>query len=327
MGNQLAHGLDRSRLAVVIARGGKGRADIGRRLGKVDKGANGREDLGGVEVVDVELVRERIRLQLANVVLVAVGDVVQHGLDLVVAKVVGVRADLVDARLVARRGQVEAVAGAVHGVEGLQLRGLVVGRVVVRVAREDGEVVVGGVLQQRVVPAVADEDALEADGVGAGQRAVLDGGVLGLEVGVEDGAVVAAVALGGEVEALARVLREGAREALQRLPEARGRGLGRVGGGQQVGVRVGAARQVGGVVRAGGVGQLDDIVVVGQVARDGGRVAEAGASGLVDEEQVAGVVPGVGVVVSGFANEDLLSSSHHRDAGRDGNSITYRSPL
>lgn len=132
-----------------------------------------------------------------------------------------------------------------------------------------------------------------------GQGAVLDSRVLLLNVLIEDGAVVPAVALGGEVEAVARVLRERPREALQGLPEARRGGLGGVGRSEEVGVRVRAARGVGCVVRARGVGQLENVVVVREIAWNGGRVAEAGASGLVNEEEIAGVVPSVGVVVSG----------------------------
>lgn len=131
-----------------------------------------------------------------------------------------------------------------------------------------------------------------------GQRAVLDCRVLRLNVLIEDGTVVPTVALGGEVEVLTRVLRERPREALQGLPEARSGGLSGVGRGKQVGVRVRAAR-VGRVVRACGIGQLNYITIVRNIGWDGGRVAEAGAGGLVDEEQVTGVVPGIGVVVSG----------------------------
>lgn len=166
----------------------------------------------------------------------------------------------------------------------------------------DGEVVVRLVLGQRVEPAVADEDGLQVNLNGVGDVLA----VLLLDVLAEDGRVVPAVALCREVEAVLRVLREGAHEALQRLPEV-GRGVvGRIGRQGQVGVRVGAA--VGCVVGARGVRKRDDVALVGCVRRHGDRVGEADLRGLVDEElfrcKYAGVNSELFEIMQGLSEAD-----------------------
>ena len=67
--------------------------------------------------VELEVLRwERIGKQFSDVVSVAVGEVVEHGLDLAGAEVVRDFADIDSAVLVAILDAVVAVAWAVHGV-------------------------------------------------------------------------------------------------------------------------------------------------------------------------------------------------------------------
>ena len=171
-----------------------------------------------------------------------IGGVVDERFHLVGAKAVGRAADGVKTSRGAVAELVHAVAGPVEVVVELGGRGSVVGEVVVRVSRGDGEVVVGLVLDEGVVPPVSDEDRREVDQVGVGQGAVADEGVLGFRVGVEDGTVVPAVAFGGEVVFLPCVLGEGAHESLEGFPEVGGGGVGRGSGEGFVGVGVRSAR-------------------------------------------------------------------------------------
>lgn len=299
---QRADVLDRIHAPVIVARRPERRANGIVRLGEVDVRADGLLDGGRVEVVDVEGVGEGVGGQLAEVVFVAAGVDVVQVLDLLVAEVVGGAADLVEAGRVARKRLVVAVAFAVEVVVPHVGDSVVEGLVVVRVAGRDGEVVVGLVLRQRVEPAVADEDGLQVNLNGVGDVLA----VLLLDVLAEDGRVVAAVALGGEVEAVLRVLGEGAHEALQRLPEVGGCVVGRVGGQGQVRVRVRAA--VGGVVGACGVRQSDDVALLRRVRRHGDRVGEADLRGLVDEElfrcKYAGINSEVFEIMQGLSEAD-----------------------
>ena len=100
----------------------------------------------------------------------------------------------------------------------------------------DTVVIVGRVLDERVVPAVADEDGLEFDVVGSWELAGGDEGVLGFDVPVlvslsfglvlwrysliEHRPIMPAVALGGEIEPLSGILRHCTHETLQRPPHA-----------------------------------------------------------------------------------------------------------
>ena len=191
--------------------------------------------------------------------------------------------------------------------------GLVVWGVIVRVAGRDGEVVVGLVLEDRVIPAVADQHGGQVNLLGT--RDVF--GVLRLEVLAEDGAVVPAVALRREEELFARVLRERAHEPLQCLPEVGRRGGRRAGGRGVVRVRVGRAAPVRCVVGTFCARQLHDLVRGGVgVAGDGFGVGEADLDRLVDEDHVAGVGPRVRVVVDfsvgvHAAGTKLLPESDH----------------
>ena len=176
----------RAVLAPVVARRLEGQPHRVRELGVVLVRAHRGLHGGGVQVVDVVLVGERVGHQLADVVLVAAqGDVVQL-LDLAGAEIVRGGANLVHAAGGAVAQLVDTVAAPVQAVVHLRGHGGVEVHAV-RVAGGDGVVVVGGVLEEGAEPAVADQDGGEGDFVGAG-----DGfGVLGLDVFVEDGAVVA----------------------------------------------------------------------------------------------------------------------------------------
>ena len=184
---QLTQVLDRAVLPAVVARRLEGEPDRVRELGVVLVGADGGLHGGRVQVIDVVLVGERVGRQLADVVLVAAQVEVVQLLDLVGAEVVGGGADLVDAAGGAVGQLVDAVARAVEVVVHLVRDGGVEVHAV-GVARSDSEVVVGGVLEEGAEPAVADQDGLQVDLVRAGDVF----GVLGLDVFVEDGAVVAA---------------------------------------------------------------------------------------------------------------------------------------
>ena len=145
-------------LPAVVAGGAEGH-DVG-DFGEVLEGADGSLDFARVEVVDVELGGEGVGVELADVVLVAVEVDVVEGFDLAGAEGVGVAADFVGAAEGAVGDLVDAVARAVEAVVELGAEGGVEGAVVVGVAGEDGEVVVGLVLDQGIVPAVADEHGL-----------------------------------------------------------------------------------------------------------------------------------------------------------------------
>ena len=100
----------------------------------------------------------------------------------------------------------------------------------------DTVVVVGCVLDKRVVPSVADENGLEFDVVGSWELAGGDESVLGFDVPVlvslsfglliwlysliEYRPIMPAVALGGEIESMSGILRHCTHEALQRPPHA-----------------------------------------------------------------------------------------------------------
>jgi hypothetical protein len=77
-------------------------------------------------------------------------------------------------------------------------------------------VVIRLILNQWVIPAVADQDALERDFVCS--LNVLR--ILCFKVFIVNRPIVPSVALGGEVEAMSRVLRKDAHKSLQSLPEA-----------------------------------------------------------------------------------------------------------
>lgn len=115
-GQELLQRLDRADLAVVVARAAERVAHGRVALGVVDV----RPDRGlhavRVEVVDVVRGRERVGHQVPEVVLVAAEVDVVEVLDLVQAKIVGRRANLVDPSRVAVDRLVVAVAGAVEVV-------------------------------------------------------------------------------------------------------------------------------------------------------------------------------------------------------------------
>lgn len=67
---QLLHGLDRTRLTIIITCAPKARTNSPRGLREVLISTNGSLNLGAVEVVHIELIWERIGSQLAHIVLV-----------------------------------------------------------------------------------------------------------------------------------------------------------------------------------------------------------------------------------------------------------------
>lgn len=100
---------------------------------------------------------------------------------------------------------VGAVAGAVGGVEHeLFGGGGVVERLEVGVAWGDGVVVIGGVLENRRKPAIADQKRFKVYGCCVGDGACVGGYgfVLGDDVRREDGAVMSAIRLGGKVKSI-----------------------------------------------------------------------------------------------------------------------------
>ena len=244
---ELAHVLDGAGFPPIVPRSPESRADGTGRLGEVLVGTNSGLNFWGVEVLDVEQVREWIGLELADVVLVAIEHDVVDGFDLVRAELITGAAYFVNTGGFAVVELVDAVARAVEIIVQLRFGGGVVGRVVVGVARVYGVIVVGLVLDYGVVPSVTDQDGVETDFVGT--RGVL--GVLGFDVLVEDWAVVTAVTLGGEIIRFSRVLRECAHEALESPIEVWSCCVCRVGCKGFVGLRVGSAcASISSVIRA-----------------------------------------------------------------------------
>ena len=171
-------------------------------------------------------IRKRIRRQLPKVILITTRVLVINILNKVSTKVIRSTAHRVQPARLAVPQLVKTVTRSIQVIVPLRLHGSVKGLVVVGVSGEDGEVVVCLVLDDRVEPAVADGHGFEADWLGSGESSL----VLGLDVGVEDGAVVSAVALGCKVEGVARVLRKGSQETLKCFPEVGCSGGGGVGG-------------------------------------------------------------------------------------------------
>lgn len=212
-------------------------------LGEVLVSANGGLNGWRVEISYVKRVWEGIRLQLADIVLVSVGIDVVKVFDFFVAEIVCCAADLVDTAGVAVFDLVHAVARTVEIGVHLGFGGGVERSIVVRyrrrisifpsslfmvrrtVARVDSKVVVGLVLNQWIIPPIANQNRRQANLVGA--RYVQ--GVLRLDILVENRAIMTAVALCSEIKIVPRVLREGPHESLQCLPEIGCSGGGGVG--------------------------------------------------------------------------------------------------
>ena len=170
----------------------------------------------------------------------------------------------------------------------LALYGLVIRTGPVGIAREYGEVIVGCVLNQRVIPAVSDQGTFQGDVV----RSAYVLGVLLQEVIVEDRGVMAPVAFGCEKDSVSCILWERPHEALECFPHVRCRCGGAVGGQRLVEVRVGTAIPVAGVVGASVVRQLDQVARVGvNVCGNRDRVTLADLSGLVNEDHVGDIRP------------------------------------
>lgn len=308
--------LDSVDLAAIVAGPAERVAHNVRVVRVVGKCAKGLLHLGRVEVVDVKVVREWVGAKLADVIVITEQVPVHDTLDLVAAEVVrigacGIVASGLGALLLQTR---LAAIGAVHVFVQL-LRDRLVDCQVVGVARRHGEVVKRLVANNGVEPAIANQQTLKVDLLGT--RDV--GGVLLLKVLAKDGAVVAAVRLGSKVDAVARVLRERAHEALQGLPQVGRGGVCRVGHDGRLGVGKGAACAVH-VSRALAVRKSMDVAIVVHVAVDGLGVGEADSGGLVNEDHVADlgegvrVVVGLAVVVDAARAEFLEKTNHGRRA-------------
>lgn len=202
--------------------------------------------------------------------------------------------------------------------EALTFHRLIQWIITVGVARIDTKVVVCLVLDQRIIPAVADQAANKIDGMRS--RDVLC--ILFEEVVRKQRQVVAAVRLGGEEDVVARILREGAHEALQRLPHVGGRGRRAVGGQRLVEGRVCPAVPFAGVVGTAVVGQLDQQIRRWvEVGRHGCGIAVADLRGLVDEDHVGHIRPGIRVVDGLTVRRDpawaeFLEQTDHRRRAR-----------
>lgn len=220
------------------------------------------------------------------------------------AEVVCCGADLVDAAGVAVDCHVVAIARSVHIVIHSRLRALVERQVVVRVSWEDGEVVVRCVLYKWIVPAIANEQALEVDVLGSRKLSLLDQLVLGFEVGVEDRSVVSTIALCGEVEVVAGILWESTHEALESLPHARCRGDSGVSSVGLVGLGPGSTASLS-VVGASVVRQLHDVAFVRSVRGNWGGIAEAHLRRMVNEQHVRDIAE---LPLASHPMQSLLSS-------------------
>jgi len=278
-------------------------------LGEVDGDSQRALDPVLIQEANVELGRERVRVEVGDVVVTPAGVEDVGTLNVVAAELVRPAARRVDGGVVAVElgvpfvgealallDQVPAAARATPGVDGVVVEGLVDGLdtvgVVVRHLR------VGELLRGEVHAAVDDAQRVEVDVVRLAlclDGAVGDLLVLLLEEGRERGPVAPAVGLGPDADAVVvgLVLGELGEPDLGKVPQRAGGVLGAVGRGVLVlaGER---ADQVHPVLLRHAVGEVADghgavQLVVGAVGGD--VVAEADLVGLVNVEHVDVVVP------------------------------------
>ena len=208
-----------------------------------------------IQVIGEVSVGEWVWRQFPHVVLVTSTVDIVEILDLGVAEVIRAGTHRVDSSLVALYGSVVAVTRAIHVVVPLSFDCVVVRVIVIGIARVNRVVVVSLVLDKRIEPSVSNKHILQLNLVCA--RDVLC--VLLEEVGIENGSVVASIALSCEAEAVARILRERTHKTLQCLPHAWRRTLGAVGSQSVVWLGVCSACSVClRVVWASRVWQLND---------------------------------------------------------------------
>lgn len=87
-----------------------------------------------------------------HTVLVSSKYIIVHAFDVVGTKRVCLTANIVGADCIAIFCLIDAIASPIKAVVELCLYGVIIGRVVVRVARINGEVIIGLVLDQWIVP-------------------------------------------------------------------------------------------------------------------------------------------------------------------------------
>lgn len=143
---QLLHILDSIRLPVIVTSTRERIPHRRRGLREILVCANRSLNLRTIQIIDIVLVRERIRHQLARIILIATRVNIEHILDLVGAEIIRYSADIVAPGCVALLRLVDAVPFAVEVIVPLCLDRGVVWIVVVGVTGEDGEVVVSLVL-------------------------------------------------------------------------------------------------------------------------------------------------------------------------------------
>lgn len=188
--------------------------------------------------------------------------------------------------------------------------------IAVRISRRHAEVVIRLILDERIVPSIPDQDALETDIM----RALDILRILLLEVFAKDGAIVSTIRLCREVHTFPRVLGERTHKALERFPEVGRRRWCRVRCQTLIEVRIRPAVPVGSVARARVVRQLDEVRGLGiEVRGHRAAVAQPDLRGLVDEDHVTDLRPGVGIVHSvavtvDAAGPELLKQADHRRA-------------
>lgn len=169
----------------------------------------------------------------------------------------------------------------------------------------NSKVVVRLVLDDRIIPAVADHNTLQFDLLGA----MLELCVLLLDIFVEHRSIMTTVTFRGEMEAFPRVLWESTHEALQSAIKVRRGVLCGIGGQGHVGIRIGTAGHASSVLRAGFIGQSDDVGSCSiDISGDGNAIRETSLGGLVDVQHVACIGPRVRVVVYGTIRGDAARS-------------------
>lgn len=138
-------------------------------VGEIDVCPNRLLNLLSVQVIDEERVRKRIRLELADVMLIPASDRVVDRLERV-AEIVCITAHCVPTVGIAVFKLIDTVALAPIAVVELRGHAVVEWRVPVSIPRADGVVIVGRILYHRIIPSISDTQPLEFDMLGASAR-------------------------------------------------------------------------------------------------------------------------------------------------------------
>lgn len=151
--DESAHVFNGVGFAAVVTRSTKSVAYNTGIIGPVCIRANSSLHLGCVQVLGVEVIGKRITAELSDVVLIAIGIIVQEAFHIASAEAVGTAACSIVTWFGAVFSQArETALGSVNVIVEFLLDSFVIGRVVVGVAREDGKVVECLVLDVGVVP-------------------------------------------------------------------------------------------------------------------------------------------------------------------------------